>query len=458
MSTILRWSAGIRRWCQSLVDGVAVFVRDIGSGMLDVSHNLLALVGLAAVVAVVFVSGHKDLRSSIELQALGWLKDRHVPVVPAKAPEVAAVLPPAAPQAVDRATAINLKHLTQQQVAVANWLSRRYRVAAEPVARLVQEAWLVGSKVGVEPTLILAIMAIESSFNPFAQSSVGAQGLMQVMTRVHDDKFERFGGNYAAFDPVANLRVGVQILKDCIIRAGSLEGGLRHYVGAANLPDDGGYAAKVFAEQSHLNQVVSGKAVPFNAPLTIAAASSSAAKAATARLAANMPATFAGFAWAVPGAFETAGSVTPSTPSSTAVAAHPFDATPALGPTYLTQVLVATNQLVPLPSPATAPLVLVSPQPKPAAAPTAAAGPTAAPPAGPSVAATVKPPVASAVEPFAVPSGTSSQGATVNTPAAVMPVVSPIGPTSLMPQPALGLQHDALVSTPATNPARLAGL
>jgi soluble lytic murein transglycosylase-like protein len=64
---------------------------------------------------------------------------------------------------------------------------------------------------------------------------VGAQGLMQVMTRVHDDKYEAFGGNLAAFDPLTNLRVGVQVLKECIQRAGGLEEGLRYYVGAANL-------------------------------------------------------------------------------------------------------------------------------------------------------------------------------------------------------------------------------
>ena len=58
---------------------------------------------------------------------------------------------------------------------------------------------------------------------------------MQVMTKIHDDKYEAFGGNHAAFDPVTNLRVGVQVLKECIARAGSLEAGLRYYVGAANL-------------------------------------------------------------------------------------------------------------------------------------------------------------------------------------------------------------------------------
>ena len=139
-------------------------------------------------------------------------------------------------------------------------------MAVEPVSRLVQEAWSVGQRTKLDPTLILAIMAIESGFNPFAQSPVGAQGLMQVMTRVHDDKYESFGGIHAAFDPVTNLRVGVQVLKECIARAGSLEGGLKFYVGAANLADDGGYAGKVLAEQAHLRSVAAGKSVPSNAP------------------------------------------------------------------------------------------------------------------------------------------------------------------------------------------------
>jgi soluble lytic murein transglycosylase-like protein len=164
-----------------------------------------------------------------------------------------------------RATAVDPKQLTRQQAAVAHWISRRYRVAPEPISRLVKEAWYVGGQVGLEPTLILAIMAIESSFNPFAQSSVGAQGLMQVMTRIHDDKYEAFGGNFAAFDPVTNLRVGVQVLKECISRAGSLEAGLRYYVGAANLNDDGGYAAKVLAEQARLRSVAGGRTVAYNA-------------------------------------------------------------------------------------------------------------------------------------------------------------------------------------------------
>jgi len=81
------------------------------------------------------------------------------------------------------------------------------------------------------------------------------------------DKYEPFGGTHAAFDPIANLKVGVQVLRECIARAGGLEAGLRWYVGAANTADDGGYLGKVLSEQGHMKRVASGNPVPANAPI-----------------------------------------------------------------------------------------------------------------------------------------------------------------------------------------------
>lgn len=243
---------------KSCADSTSVFLRDVGNGLLEVSHNSLALVGLIVVAGAAFVAGQTELRHGIEAQIFGWLQARQEQRADPAEVTAAAL---AEPDAVIRATAAHPKDLTRQQAAVAMWIARRYRVAPEPVSRLVQEAWEVGPKVGVEPTLILAIMAIESSFNPFAQSSVGAQGLMQVMTRVHDEKYQRYGGILAAFDPVSNLKVGVQVLKECIQRAGSVEAGLRYYVGAGNQESDNGYAGKVLAEQSYLKNVASGKSV-----------------------------------------------------------------------------------------------------------------------------------------------------------------------------------------------------
>jgi hypothetical protein len=244
---------------------IGVFLRDTGQGLLEVSHNSLALLGLVIVSGLLFLGTRTDVRHDLEARTLAWLQARHdartEPPPPAIEPEFVE------PDAVVRATAADPKELTRQQSAVALWLARRYRVAPEPVSRLVQEAWNVGARTGLDPTLILAIMAVESSFNPFAQSAVGAQGLMQVMTKIHDDKYVAFGGVRAAFDPVTNLRVGVQVLRECIARAGSVEAGLRYYVGAGNGIEDGGYAAKVLAEQGHLRLVLAGRQVPVTSGL-----------------------------------------------------------------------------------------------------------------------------------------------------------------------------------------------
>ncbi|WP_133647719.1 transglycosylase SLT domain-containing protein [Paraburkholderia flava] len=154
---------------------------------------------------------------------------------------------------------------SREQDLVASYLARRYRVAQEPVSELVKAAFDTGREVGLDPLLLLSVMAIESGFNPYAESGVGAQGLMQVMSKVHSDKFQYFGGQSTALEPLTNIKVGALVLKDCIARGGSLPGGLRLYVGSST-QDDGGYGAKVMAERGRLRDVAHGRKVPINAP------------------------------------------------------------------------------------------------------------------------------------------------------------------------------------------------
>ncbi|MDE2371732.1 MAG: lytic transglycosylase domain-containing protein [Burkholderiales bacterium] len=272
----MRTIAMLRQAQRSTAKSLSVFVRDVGHGFLEISHNTLALVGLAAVALLVVGFGRADVRGEVETVAFKWLQTRHEEREVSSGNIIEGVSDHGA---VTRATATDLADLTRQQATLANWISRRYKVAPEPIGALVQEAWSIGKRAGLDPTLILAIMAVESSFNPFAQSNVGAQGLMQVMTRVHDDKYEAFGGTHAAFDPISNLRVGVQVLKDCISRAGGVQAGLRYYVGAALIEGDGGYAGRVMAEQAHMRDVVDGKRVPVNiaSPLIVAAPAATAA-------------------------------------------------------------------------------------------------------------------------------------------------------------------------------------
>jgi Transglycosylase SLT domain len=257
-----RWRAGL---CYAR-DSAASFADDTAHGFFEISHNTFALLGVAAVVGVLTLTARPDLRQAGEAQLMSWLQQRQEQeqlkeeVVAEEEPEFVELT------AVERATAANPKELPTQQAAVAFWLSRKYNVAPEPVSALVSHAYEIGRKVKLDPTLILAVMAIESGFNPFAQSPVGAQGLMQVMTKVHTEKYEDFGGKFAAFDPVTNLRVGVKVLQECITRAGSVEAGLKHYVGAANMAGDGGYADKVLAEHARLSAVASGKRLPTSPP------------------------------------------------------------------------------------------------------------------------------------------------------------------------------------------------
>ncbi|TPG26954.1 lytic transglycosylase domain-containing protein [Variovorax guangxiensis] len=236
--------------------GLRTFGSDVVDGFFEITHNGFALLGLATVFAVLALMARPDLRANGEAELMSWLESRK------PAPEATAL----EPNAIDRTTASSPLELPKQQAAVAFWLSKKYRVAAEPLSVLVAEAYQLGQRTKLDPTLILAIMAVESSFNPFAQSQVGAQGLMQVMTRIHVDKYESAGGTLAAFDPVTNMRVGVKVLQECIARAGSLEAGLRYYVGAANLDDDRGYASKVMAEHERLRMVAAGRSMPVTPP------------------------------------------------------------------------------------------------------------------------------------------------------------------------------------------------
>ena len=256
---------------QAVRRSAACVADDIAQGFFDITHSGFAILGLVVVFAGITLVARPDLRQAGELELMSWLQERQEaaagPVVEEEAEVVELT-------AVGRATAANPKELPSRQAAVAYWLSKKYGVAPEPLSVLVAQAFEIGQKAKLDPNLILAIMAIESGFNPFAQSPVGAQGLMQVMTKIHSDKYQNFGGGFAAFDPVTNLRVGVKVLQECITRAGSIEGGLKHYVGAANLADDGGYAGKVLAEHARLTAVMGGQKPAATAPRLVASPAS----------------------------------------------------------------------------------------------------------------------------------------------------------------------------------------
>ena len=142
-----------------------------------------------------------------------------------------------------------------QYRTLAVYLSRRYKVALDATEQLVGAAHEAGSRLGMDPLVILAVMAVESRFNPIAESVMGAKGLMQVIPKFHQDKLEEHGGEESVLDPMTNILVGTRILKDAMRRGGGLMPGLQLYAGAFG--DDGQqYAQKVMAEKERMQQTL----------------------------------------------------------------------------------------------------------------------------------------------------------------------------------------------------------
>ena len=145
--------------------------------------------------------------------------------------------------------------LGREQGALAEFIAKRYRIAHTAAARFVSIAYRAGEQHSVDPLLILAVMAIESRYNPVAESGVGAKGLMQVIPKFHLDKLDDHGGEQAVLDPEVNIRVGTWVLHEYLRRFGEVEAALQKYAGAFDDPASQ-YAAKVLGEQARLRQIL----------------------------------------------------------------------------------------------------------------------------------------------------------------------------------------------------------
>jgi soluble lytic murein transglycosylase-like protein len=250
--------------------------------LLTALHYLVTVVGIAALTILAAMFFHPSFADHVMAHSPFTTAEEEAPV-----PEKIVMAPPlsnlmASPQEAETqiipaampagplsAEERQMIGTERQQKLVTNWLAKRYHVAGDAANMLVSAAYINAKDIKLDPLLILAVMAIESSFNPFAESPVGAQGLMQVMSKIHHDKFQDLGGIKAALNPVANIKVGSLILKEYVTRGGSIEAGLKTYVGAAGYESDGGYGAKVMSEYYRLKQVAAGKTV---SPFAITAA------------------------------------------------------------------------------------------------------------------------------------------------------------------------------------------
>jgi len=193
-------------------------------------------------------------------------KDIATPALVAAGALLLAVAPPSAlapvaesvvlcaPPAAEAAAPARLEPDAVQQ-ALTRHLSRRFLVAGAMTERIVDAAHRAALEVGLDPLLVLAVISIESRFNPIAESVMGAKGLMQIIPKYHREKLIAAGGEDAVFDPESNILVGARILQEYVYRTGTLEAGLQFYNGAWR-DGQASYAHRVLAERSRLQQVI----------------------------------------------------------------------------------------------------------------------------------------------------------------------------------------------------------
>lgn len=228
-------------------------------------HLRAALISLALTL---LVGGAAWLIDRSENPALEALAAAPMEVSVAPAAEFTAEPEPlaasSAPAAEPKAAPENKRHRT-----LSEFLAKRYKVSHAVTLDLVALAHTAGQQIGLDPLLIIAVMAVESRFNPIAESVMGAKGLMQVIPKYHTDKFREFGGVKTVFDPETNILVGSQILKEYVKRTGSLDTALRLYGGASN-PDDDVYSGKVMTEKQRLQQVLRKSSVSKDVEVSIA--------------------------------------------------------------------------------------------------------------------------------------------------------------------------------------------
>ena len=143
--------------------------------------------------------------------------------------------------------------LSPRMRGALDYVAKRYRVSTDALQPVFATAQAAGRDLKLDPLLIIAVIGVESGFNPLSQRVVGAQGLMQVLPRFHKDKLPSDAGELPFFDPLTNVQVGAKVLKESIHRNGGVENGLQQFAGAINDPERR-YSTKVLAERQRLEQ------------------------------------------------------------------------------------------------------------------------------------------------------------------------------------------------------------
>lgn len=249
------------QFAQEHSDEIAVLDRVVSTARLG-----LMVLGLASMTALTVMFFRPELTDQVKVMSPFWTEPASAGLTNPQGPNLLAdttdsLTLNAVPAGLNGAPGAFSAPSVAARQRVTGWLAKRHRVAGAASKMLVDAACTTAKETDIDPLLILSVMSVESRMNPFAESAMGAKGLMQVMTGVHKNKVDDHGGTKAVQDPNANLRVGALLLKDAIRTTGSVEAGLKQYVGVDGLRSDGGYSAKVLGEYARLQAVADGRYV-----------------------------------------------------------------------------------------------------------------------------------------------------------------------------------------------------
>jgi soluble lytic murein transglycosylase-like protein len=140
--------------------------------------------------------------------------------------------------------------------ALSRDIARRFHLAESAAVSITHAAFTAARVRGIDPTLVLAVAAVESKFKPRAVNQAsGAKGLMQVLPKWHQEKVLGVGGEPSLLLIAPNINVGAAILAEYLeAEDGNIEDALGHYLGSAGADH---YTKLVRREMAHLTRVLS---------------------------------------------------------------------------------------------------------------------------------------------------------------------------------------------------------
>lgn len=139
---------------------------------------------------------------------------------------------------------ISIKEPVYINKGLANYITKKYSIAKEASLYIVSYTFEKSKQFGIDPYIMLAIIAQESRFNPLAGSFANAKGLTQVMVSAHPEKIAKLKSKNDILTIEGSIATGLPIFKDCKKRFKSDISALQCYNG--NMADKSHrYATKV---------------------------------------------------------------------------------------------------------------------------------------------------------------------------------------------------------------------